>query len=587
MLIGGAWVESDSGARFTAESPATGETIGTVPEGTREDARRAIAAANEAWHAWAASSAFDRAATLERVAELVAERREALARTLTLDQGKPLVAEAFDEVDELAGYFRQAAADGTRLEGSLPPSVDASKRVLVYRAPRGVVGVITPWNWPYTMPAEVIAPALAAGNAVVWAAAPSTSVCAVALAECVADAGVPAGVLNLVTGPGPVVGDEIASSPGTHAVAFIGSIETGHRVAERAAGKALLLEMGGNGPFVVLDDADVARAAEAALPAAFLCAGQSCTAGERFLVHERVHDEFLDALSAAIAREIRLGDPFDEATTMGPLNNEPAAEKVDRHVDEALERGAELVVEGGRDERPPDPALLPADGPGRGHGGHGDRARGDVRPGRAGDADPLGRGGAHDRERVTVRAPDGRLDERPRTRAPVRRGCARGLGERQRVDELLGEPPAVRRPVGLPLRSRPGRRSPPARRLHGAEDGRHLALGEQRERSGRSAARRCDGHTLRAVAARKTVTVLFSDIVDSTRLGEQLDPESLRRVLGRYFDESRTILERHGGHLEKFIGDAVVADLRRADDTRTAHSASRGRPDAIATGSAA
>ena len=193
MLIGGAWVESDSGARFTAESPATGETIGTVPEGTRADARKAIAAANEAWHAWGAASAFDRAATLERVAELVVERRETLARTLTLDQGKPLVAEAYDEVDELAGYFRQAAADGTRLEGSLPPSVDASKRVLVYRAPRGVVGVITPWNWPYTMPAEVIAPALAAGNAVVWAAAPSTSVCAVALAECVADAGVPAG----------------------------------------------------------------------------------------------------------------------------------------------------------------------------------------------------------------------------------------------------------------------------------------------------------------------------------------------------------------------------------------------------------
>ncbi len=353
MLIGGAWVESESGARFAAESPVTGETIGTVPEGTREDARRAIAAANDAWPAWAAVSAFERAAALERVAELVGERRDELARTLTLDQGKPLAAESYDEVDELAGYFRQAAADATRLEGSLPPSVDASKRVLVYRVPRGVVGVITPWNWPYTMPAEVIAPALAAGNAVVWAAAPSTSVCAVALAACVADAGLPAGVLNLVTGPGPVVGDEIASSPGTHAVAFIGSIETGHRVAERAAGKALLLEMGGNGPFVVLEDADVARAAEASLAAAFLCAGQSCTAGERFLVHERVHDEFLDELSGAIAREIRLGDPFDEATTMGPLNNEPTAEKVDQHVDEALGRGAELVLAGGRAEDHP------------------------------------------------------------------------------------------------------------------------------------------------------------------------------------------------------------------------------------------
>jgi acyl-CoA reductase-like NAD-dependent aldehyde dehydrogenase len=194
----------------------------------------------------------------------------------------------------------------------------------------------------------VLAPALAAGNTVVWVPAPSTSVCAVALAECVADAGVPAGVLNLVTGPGPVVGDEIASSPGTHAVAFIGSIETGHRVAERGAGKALLLEMGGNGPFVVLEDADVARAAEASIAAAFLCAGQSCTAGERFLVHERVHDEFLDALSAEIARTIRLGDPFDDATTMGPLNNEPTAVKVDSHVGDAVDRGAELVLDGGR-----------------------------------------------------------------------------------------------------------------------------------------------------------------------------------------------------------------------------------------------
>jgi acyl-CoA reductase-like NAD-dependent aldehyde dehydrogenase len=360
MLIGGTWVESESGARFTAESPATGETIGTVPEGTREDARRAIAAANEAWRTWAGLSAFERAAALERVAEVVNERREALARTLTLDQGKPLAAEAYDEVDELAQYFRQAAAEATRLEGSLPPSVDAGKRVLVYRVPRGVVGVITPWNWPYTMPAEVVAPALAAGNAVVWVAAPTTSVCAVALAECVADAGVPAGVLNLLTGPGHVVGDEVASSPGTHAVAFIGSIETGHRVAERAAGKALLLEMGGNGPFVVLDDADIEAAANASLPAAFLCAGQSCTAGERFLVHERVHDEFVEALSKAIEREIRLGDPFDDATTMGPLNNEPTAQKVERHVEDAVERGADLVLGGARTDDFPTPLYYPA-----------------------------------------------------------------------------------------------------------------------------------------------------------------------------------------------------------------------------------
>ena len=348
MYVGGAWVESDSGATMEAMSPATGARIGSVPEGTREDARRAIAAANASWRDWAARSPFERAAAMERIAELVVERRDDLARTLTLDQGKPLQAEAYDEVDELAEYFRMAAADARRSEGLMPPSVDAGKRVLVYRVPRGVVGVITPWNWPYTMPAEAIAPALAAGNAVVWAPAPTTSICAVKLAECIADAELPAGAFNLVTGPGAVVGDEIAASPGTQAVAFIGSIETGHKVAERAAGKALLLEMGGNGPVVVLEDADLEAAVNATLTASFLCAGQSCTAGERFLVHQGVHDRYLDLLAAAVTRDVRLGDPFGDNTTMGPLNNEPVAEKMDRHVGEAVEHGAELVAGGAR-----------------------------------------------------------------------------------------------------------------------------------------------------------------------------------------------------------------------------------------------
>jgi succinate-semialdehyde dehydrogenase/glutarate-semialdehyde dehydrogenase len=347
MYIGGDWVESESGATMESTSPATGEVIGTVPAGTREDAARAIAAANAASREWAARSAFDRAAALERIASVVAERRDDLARTLTLDQGKPLHAEAYEEVAELEEYFRMAAADATRIEGLMPPSVDAAKRVFVYRVPRGVVAAVTPWNWPYTMPAEILAPALAAGNAVVWSPAASTSVCAVKLAECVVDAGLPAGVFNLVTGHGRVVGDEIVASPGTHAIGFIGSTETGYAIAERAAGKALLLEMGGNGPLVVLDDADVDRAVEASVSASFLCAGQSCTAGELFLVHEAVHDEFLDKLAARIA-DVRLGDPFDEATTMGPLNNEPVAAKMDEHVGDALERGAKLVAGGAR-----------------------------------------------------------------------------------------------------------------------------------------------------------------------------------------------------------------------------------------------
>jgi succinate-semialdehyde dehydrogenase/glutarate-semialdehyde dehydrogenase len=220
--------------------------------------------------------------------------------------------------------------------------------VLLVRRPRGVIGVITPWNWPYTMPAELIAPALACGNTVVWTPATTTSVAAVALAECVAEADLPPGVFNLVTGPGSVVGDEIARNPGTHGVGFIGSTETGRKVAEAGAGKALVLELGGNGPVVVMDDADLDAAAEATVTACFLCAGQSCTAGERLLVHRDVRDAFVEKLARLVTERVLLGDPFADDTTMGPLNNEPTAEKMDEHVADALERGASLVSGGSR-----------------------------------------------------------------------------------------------------------------------------------------------------------------------------------------------------------------------------------------------
>jgi succinate-semialdehyde dehydrogenase/glutarate-semialdehyde dehydrogenase len=351
MWIGGAWVDAEGAATFEATSPSTGEVIGTVPEGTRADARRAIDAANTAAPGWAGLSAFDRAAAMRRVAEAIADRREDLAHTLALDQGKPKRAEAYDEVDELVAYFDMAAADATRAEGLLPPSVDANKRVLLQRVPRGVVSIISPWNWPYTMPAEILAPAIAYGNAVVWVAAPTTSVCAVRLAECLEAADLPPGVVNLVTGPGAVVGDEIAANPGTQAVGFIGSIATGQAVATRAAGKELLLEMGGNGPLVILEDADLERAVDATLVACFLNAGQSCTAGERILVHERVKEEYLALLIAAVSDRIRLGDPFEGATTMGPLNNEATAAKTERHVADALERGASVLAGGKRAPR--------------------------------------------------------------------------------------------------------------------------------------------------------------------------------------------------------------------------------------------
>jgi succinate-semialdehyde dehydrogenase/glutarate-semialdehyde dehydrogenase len=348
LFVDGSWGPAVGGATFQASNPATGRVIGAVAEGRRADALRAIEAAARAGHAWARTSPFERAAALERIAVTIEGRRDALARALTEDQGKPLHAEAYGEVEELILYFRMAAAEATRIEGILPSSVDPEKRVLVYRVPKGVVGVITPWNWPYTMPAELIGPALAAGDTIVWNPARLTSCCSVALAECIADAGLPAGVFNLVTGPGDEVGDELAGDPRVAVIGFIGSTKTGGRIAQRAAGKDLLLEMGGNGPLVILADADLEAAVRATITACFLNAGQSCTAGERVLVDRSIHDRYLALLVETVGREVRLGDPLDGATTMGPLNNERTAAKTEHHVAEAIERGATLHAGGRR-----------------------------------------------------------------------------------------------------------------------------------------------------------------------------------------------------------------------------------------------
>src|SRR6202171_1426729 len=227
MFVDGKWVESESGQLFAATSPATGEVIGQVPKGTRADAARAVEAAHKARARWRSLKGFERSRRLYRIAEAIERRREELGRLLTLDQGKPLVAEALGEVDEAAEYFRIAAEDLKRLEGRVLQSASPSKLVLTRHYPRGVYGVITPWNWPLTMAAELIAPALAAGNTVVWTPASSTSVISVALMECIAEADWPAGAVNLVTGPGAEVGDEVAGHPLGAGVGFVGSSETG------------------------------------------------------------------------------------------------------------------------------------------------------------------------------------------------------------------------------------------------------------------------------------------------------------------------------------------------------------------------
>jgi succinate-semialdehyde dehydrogenase/glutarate-semialdehyde dehydrogenase len=290
---------------------------------------------------------FERSKRLHRVAEAIERRRDELGRILTLDQGKPLVAEALGEVDEAAEYFRIAAEDLKRLEGRVLPSASPSKLVFARHYPRGVYGIITPWNWPLTMAAELIAPALAAGNTVVWTPASSTSVISVALMECIAEADLPHGAMNLVTGPGAEVGDEVAGHELVDGVGFVGSTEH------------VMLELGGNGPIVVFDDADLAKAVEGTIVGCYLCAGQSCTAGERILVQASAHDEFMGRLEAA-ARVLRLGDPFDPETTLGPLNNEGVATKMDEHVADAVERGARVVMGGKRADGFPTRLYYPA-----------------------------------------------------------------------------------------------------------------------------------------------------------------------------------------------------------------------------------
>ena len=347
LYVDGTWCRGGAGT-MTATSPATGESFARVAVADPADVDRAVEAAKAAAPSWAASSAFERAAHCESVVAAIRARRDELAHALTEDQGKPLVAEAYGEVDELVEYFAMAGEDAKRVEGALPPSTAADARVLLVRIPIGVVGVVSPWNWPYTMGAEVFAPALAAGNTVVWVPAPTTAACSGLLAEVIAEGGLPPGVFNFLPGPGAIVGDAVVSHPGVNAVGFVGSVATGRRVAERAAGKTQVLELGGNGPMVVLEDADLELATEAALEAAYLCAGQSCTAGERFLVHSSVRAEFVDRVVAATTERVHLGDPFDPLTTMGPLNNEPNALKFDAHVNDARERGAKVLCGGNR-----------------------------------------------------------------------------------------------------------------------------------------------------------------------------------------------------------------------------------------------
>lgn len=340
--IDGEWL--DEAETMVARSPATGQAIGTLPKSSRATARRAIEAARKAQRAWAARSAWERAEMCRAIAGAIDGRRGEIARVVSEEQGKPL-AEAMGEVGKAADGFRLAASLVTQMRGDTLPAEDAKKLVLTIRQPRGVYAVITPWNFPVNIPVEYLAPGIATGNTIVWVPAPTTSACAVALMRAIEAAGLPAGVVNLVIGEGATVGDEIVSHPDTNGIGFTGSAATGQQIATRGAGKPMLLELGGNGPVIVFGDAALDRAAEAAARGAFFNAGQICAATGRVLAHTSVAEAFGRRV-VEIAREIKLGDPLQQGTTMGPLNNPKVAQKIREHVDEAVAGGATLLTGG-------------------------------------------------------------------------------------------------------------------------------------------------------------------------------------------------------------------------------------------------
>lgn len=347
LWIDGHWVPSVGGSTFEATNPATGRLIAQLQRGTAADVDAAVDAARTAAPGYSALSTWERAEVCERISALLLEEDQRLARIVSADQGKPLFTEALPEVRKAALGFRNAAAHVKHLHGATMPVQDQHKRVLTTRQPRGVYGVVTPWNAPINIPTEYLAPGLATGNTIVWVPAPSTSLCAIALAEVLDEAGVPPGVVNLVTGDGAVVGDALVGHRDVDAVGFTGSVTTGAHIARRAAGKPQVLELGGNGPTIVFEDAKLELAADAIASASFTNAGQICSASELVLVHRSIHRE-LTELVAGRARERPVGQPDDPHTSVGPLNNLAVAEKMDRHIADAVSRGAKVVTGGGR-----------------------------------------------------------------------------------------------------------------------------------------------------------------------------------------------------------------------------------------------
>ena len=353
-FIAGQWCEAEDDRRFAVTNPATGETLATVPRMGAAETRRAIEAAQEAFLKWRERPAAERASVLRRIRDLMMESRDDLALLLTLEQGKPL-AESQAEVAYAASFFEWFGEEAKRVYGDTIPSPHRDKRILVTKHPIGVCGGITPWNFPSAMVTRKAAPALAVGCTMVLKPAEQTPLSALAVAVLAERAGLPAGVLSIVTGDAedaPAIGSELTSNPIVRKLGFTGSGEVGKLIMRQCSDqvKNVSLELGGNAPFIVFDDADLDEALAGALLCKFRNSGQTCITANRILVQDRIHDEFVERFVQAASR-LAVGAGTDPESQVGPLIDQPAFEKVSRHVVDATDRGAELLLGGRPHER--------------------------------------------------------------------------------------------------------------------------------------------------------------------------------------------------------------------------------------------
>ena len=344
-FIGGEWVPADSGETEDVPNPSNpSEVLGTTPKSDRAETGRAIEAATSALPGWKATLPASRGAVLLEAASIIESREDELATLMVREAGKPMK-EARMEVGRAASIFRYYGSEGWRLDGINPPSARPGVTHSSMREPLGVIGLITPWNFPLAIPAWKMAPALICGNTVVMKPAPNAALNAAALVGILSEAGLPDGVVNLVTGPGSTVGDSIVTDPRVKGLSFTGSTATGLGIQERAVGKKVQLEMGGKNPYLVMEDADLADAAAKISFSAFGFAGEKCTAASRAIVIEGVYDEFIEELKTA-TEAMKVGDPMDEDTAIGPVVNKSQYDKILQALETAKNEGR-VVVEGG------------------------------------------------------------------------------------------------------------------------------------------------------------------------------------------------------------------------------------------------